>query len=442
MQLAWIKVASLVAVMIGVTLKAPLSAEPTPATQTVVATGFVNPQLQVFDRLMISFVKEHNIPGVSIAISNQGRLVYARGFGVADLETKESAQPTSLFRIASISKPITAVAILQLAERQYLKLDDKVFDILQYEPHLEKNASVDPRLRGVTIRQLMQHSGGFDRSRSFDPMFRSVEIAKSLGVDPPARPEHVIRYMMGRKLDFDPGKRYAYSNFGYCLLGRVIEKLTGMQYEQYVRCYVLGPAGVSRMRIGKTLPDGRAAGEVRYYFRNGQTGSSVFGSNVGTAVPEPYGAWYLEAMDSHGAWIASAVDLVRFAVALENTNCSPLLSAASRQTMLARPTGGPGFEADGKPKANYYACGWQVQTVGTDGLVNSRHTGSLPGTSTILFRHHHGLNWAVLFNTRDSKTGRPPSHEVNELILKTVDEIECWPRWDLFCFYGTDPGNP
>src|SRR5260370_23744350 len=136
-------------------------------------------------------------------------------------------------------------------------------------------------------------------------MFASVRIVKAMGVAAPADQRAIIRYMMGLPLDFDPGKRYAYSNFGYCLLGRVIEKASGQSYEDYVRKEVLAPLGIHRMRLGKTLPAGRAKGEVIYYDEKNRTGPSVFSKRRGQQVALPYGAWNLEAMDSHGGWLAS-----------------------------------------------------------------------------------------------------------------------------------------
>ena len=133
----------------------------------------------------------------------------------------------SLFRIASVSKPITAVAILQLVERGKLKLSDKIVDVLKMEPHLEEGAKLDERWKDVTIEHCLLHTGGWNRDKSYDPMFQAPRMAKSLEVELPIEPAHVIRYMLGQPLDFDPGAQYAYSNFGYCLLGRVIEKVIG-----------------------------------------------------------------------------------------------------------------------------------------------------------------------------------------------------------------------
>jgi hypothetical protein len=108
-------------------------------------------------------------------------------------------------------------------------------------------------LREITIMQLLQHTAGWDMEKSFDPIGRPIDIAIALRVPPPAKQGHVIRYMFGRPLDFDPGSRYAYSNFGYCVLGEVIYRVSGQSYEDYVRKEILGPLGIRRMRLGKSL---------------------------------------------------------------------------------------------------------------------------------------------------------------------------------------------
>jgi N-acyl-D-amino-acid deacylase len=391
----------------------------------MITTGPTNSDLEPFDRLMTSFMAQHKVPGGALAVTRSGRLVYARGFGYANLEAKQPVQPTSLFRIASLSKPITAVAVLQLAEQGKLKLDDKVFDILRFTPHLEAGGSVDPRLRGITLLHLLQHTGGWDSAKSFDPMFRSVEIAKSLGVAPPATQEHIIRYMMGKPLQFDPGERYAYSNFGYCLLGRVIEAVTGKPYDEYVRAAVLAPLGITDMRIGTTLPSGRAPSEVKYYDHKGRTGPAVVGGKIGDPVPCPYGAWYLEGFDSHGGWIASAADMVRFAAAFDDPQHCCLLRPATIQTMFARPKGLAGHEPDGRPKDSYYACGWSVRPVGDK--ANHWHAGRVDGTATLLVRRHDGLDWAVLFNTDSSPDGTFLVDLIDPLVHRAADAVKKWP---------------
>jgi N-acyl-D-amino-acid deacylase len=179
---------------------------------------------------------------------------------------------------------------MQLVEQGKLRLSDHPFQMLALEPHLANGESVDPRLRQITILELLQHTGGFDRDKSFDPMFRPIIIARALGANPPAMQPAIIRYMMGRPLDFDPGTCEAYSNFGYCVLGRVIEQISREPYEQYVREHVLVPLGIRGMRLGRTLAEHRAPGEVTYYDQKGRTGASVFPPNLGRQVRLPYGA--------------------------------------------------------------------------------------------------------------------------------------------------------
>ncbi len=253
------------------TLGQALSEQPnvskrTPEASTICSlhmTGTNVPELACFDDEMQSLMAEHAIPGAAIAVTEHSRLVLARGYGVSDKQTGEPVLPTSLFRIASVSKPITAIAILQLIEQQKLRLDTPVFDLLGLGTEATStNRTFDRRWLKVTVEQLLEHRGGFDHKASFDPMFRSVEFAKQLGIDAPAMPWDVIRVMKNRPLDFAPGERYAYSNFGYCLLGRIIERVSGMTYESYVQQKVLAPIGITDMRIGATRKEGRA--RVKY----------------------------------------------------------------------------------------------------------------------------------------------------------------------------------
>ncbi len=387
-------------------------------------TGPEEPRLAAFDHLMLSFLNEHDVPGAVLAVARHGKIVYARGFGYADREKKEPVEPGSLFRIASVSKPFTSAAILQLQERGKLHLTDHAFELLDFQPILENGAKVDPRLRRITIAELLHHTAGFDRGVAFDPMFRPIEIARAAGTMPPAMPPQIIEYMMGRPLDFDPGSREVYSNFGYCVLGRVIEKLSGKSYGDYVRTEILRSLGISRMRLARSLESGRADGEVRYYPRGDARVASVFGDHQ--KVPVAYGGWCIEAMDSHGGWIASAPELVRFASALDDPKHCPFLGADAIGELFQRPKD-TGYDKDGKPKDAYYACGWEVRPV-TDGKANTWHTGLLDGTSTLLVRRYDGLTWAVLFNSDYNSKGKNFAELIDPLVHPVADSVRDWPQ--------------
>jgi len=168
-----------------------------------------HPELPSFDREMAAFMEPRGIPGGALAVVKDGRLVYAKGYGFADRERKIAATRETLFRIASISKPITGVAVMRLVQEGRLKLEDKAFDYIDLKPVVAFGKKPDPRLKTITIRQLLQHTGGWDRDASFDPMFRSDRIAEMVGVERPADAEAVIRYMLGQSLDFDPGTDYS-----------------------------------------------------------------------------------------------------------------------------------------------------------------------------------------------------------------------------------------
>ena len=160
---------------------------------------------------------------------------------------------------------------------------------------------------------------------------------------------------------------------------------------------------------------------------NGTT-RSVFD---GAQVPWPYGGFCLEAMDAHGGWLASAVDLARFAAALDKPEASPLLKPETFQIMYRRPPAPVSVGKDSKPASAYYGCGWNVRPVGNKGKANYWHDGSLPGTYTLLVRRWDGLNWAVLFNQR-SDDKQLPDTAIDPALHRAADAVAEWPARDLF----------
>lgn len=390
-------------------------------------TGVADKRLAALDDTLSKFVTENQIPGAALAVSRAGKLAYARGFGYASLATKALVQPNSLFRIASVSKPLTAIAILQLAERKKLRLDDAVVDHVEFEPL--PDSKPDPRWKTITIRHCLQHTGGWDRDKSFDPIGRPWEIAKAFDILPPVAPEFVIRYMRGRPLDFDPGTKYGYSNLGYLLLGRIIEKMSGAKYEDFVRREVFAPLKVIAPQLGRALPEKRPKTEVAYHDSKKREGRCLYPPRRGEMVPQPDGVENVEAYEAHGGWIASAVDLARLCCAFDDPSKSSLLSEASIATMWERPDGAPG-----QGKTVYYGCGWSVRP-GAEGRVNAWHSGLIAGTSTLMVRQPNGVNWVVLFNTDSTATGKTAAAEVESRIYKALGAIRDWPTDDQFETY-------
>ena len=384
----------------------------------------------VFDRLIPSFLEQWEVPGASIAIVNDGQLLFVKGYGLADVEGDDPVKPDSLFRIASISKPITAVAVLQLVEEDLLDLEESVFEILkEFQP--PEGATRDPRLDEITVLHLLQHTGGWDRNKSYDPMWIPHRIQSELGVQKPVSCRDVIQFMLGQPLDFDPGTKYAYSNFGYCLLGRVIEEKTGQSYEEYVKERVLGPMGITGIRIGGTLPEERAEDEVNYYGYPGQNLAYSVMPKTPDRVPWPYGGFYLRGRDSVGGWIASAIDLVRFVTSIDGSRPPSVLEPATVQAMVSRPA--PPLWED---TSYFYGMGWLVRPAGDD--ANWWHSGSQPGTSSLLVRTHHGFAWAALFNSRPKEQG-DFGLAVDRLMWNGIREVSQWPSDDLFPQFGFAP---
>jgi N-acyl-D-amino-acid deacylase len=393
--------------------------------------ALANPKVPIapaFDGVLEGFMQARQIPGGALAVVKDRRLVYARGYGWADREKQEPARADSLFRIASISKPFTAAAVLKLVVGGRLSMEAGAFDLLRLEPPQGRHA--DPRLGKITVRHLLHHTGGWDRDKSGDPMFMSAKIARATDTPEPASQQAIIRYMSGQPLDWGPGEHFAYSNFGYCVLGRIIEKVSGVEYGPFIRQTILAPIGIDRMRLGGSLESGRAPGEVKYYMRDGGRTRSVFPA-IGGTVPAPYGGFCLEAMDSHGGWLASAVDLMRFAAALEDPQRQNWLPTPARRLFYETPAPPVGREPGGSMKPTYYGCGWQVRPARGQDKANCWHNGSLPGTYTLLVRRWDGLAWAVLFNQRSSDP-KLPDGEIDGALHRAADSVAEWPGHDLF----------
>ena len=408
-------------------------ADTSSAQQEIPITGTAVPGMAWYDKVIPDLMRKYKIPGGAVAVVRDGKLIYVRGFGYADVENKTPVQPDALFRIASVSKPITSVAIMKLVGDGKLQLDDRVAPyIADLAP--APGATADPRWEQITIRHLLTHTGGWDRTKpngGFDPMFQSAIAAAAVNAPAPASAETIIRYMKGKPLDFDPGEKFVYSNFGYAILGRVIERVSGMPYEAFVRTGVLQPAGATRTRLGRTRLSDALSDEVKYYWTgvglNWPMVPSVFPGEG--AMPNNYGGFYLEALDSHGGWVSSTVDLLRFLTAVDGRADRPdILSAGLIAEMTSK---GPVVCPNG---ACYYAAGWQVNP--TQGDANWSHGGDLPGTTALLVRAYERFSWVALFNANPLFTAKPPAADLkgdlDAALWNALAHVTSYPTHDLF----------
>ena len=363
-------------------------------------TGMEIAEFAELDSFMMSFMNKWCLPGGQLAITKNDSLMYSRGFGQSDINSQMEVKPHHLFRIASISKYFTFVAILKLIEEGKLHLDSPVFGqsgVLNEAPYLD---FVDDRIVDISVRDLLFHKGGWDRSLGIQPILMSATIAKEMGVAPPAEVETVIQYMLKSPLDFEPGTKEAYSNFGYMVLGRVIEAASGMTYEEYVNSTIVVAAGAEGLVLSKTSIENRADNEVTYYYPNDEQSSSAFGDDVLTS--PPYGSVYMEAIDAAGGWASSAELLLKVLRTTDKASAyAEILNEDSLQFLLGELTAEWGY--------------W----------------GGLPGSTAFMILRPDGVAYAAIFNSRHYDS-LEPYQEFSREIRRLINRIELWPKHNLF----------
>ncbi len=387
-------------------------------------TGSTSPEFQLLDQVMPVLRAQYDLPGLALAIAKDGRLVYARGFGLADRATDEPVQPDSLFRVASVSKPITAIAVLKLIEDGKLTLDTRVLALLG------RQAAADPRYADITVRHLLQHSGGLDiETWGFDPSFPDRETIEQLGANlPPSRAAVLDFILENLPLAFAPGTRYAYSNVGFMLLTEVIEKAAGQPYERFVRERILLPLGIRRMRIGGSLLTQRALGEVAYW-DSAELTPSIFPAPL-LETTFPYGAFDLRIFESGGGWVAAMPDLVRFLTAFDAGAPNPVLKPETVRLISERPTYVPASAT------SWYGLGWTI--LRTPQGERWDHDGGMPGTAAWVVRGRNGVSLAVAANHLPVEKLAEFFNDVQGIFTELTLETPRWPATNLFPVYFPD----
>jgi CubicO group peptidase (beta-lactamase class C family) len=375
------------------------------------ATGAAGPGLERFDARIQSILERSGIPGASLAMARGGRLVLARGYGLADVAAGERVQPQTRFMLASVSKAITAVTVLKLVQEGRLSLDATVLPFLPAgEP------PVDPRWQMITVEMLLRHEGGWNRRTSGDPLTWNVRVARALHVRRPVTPAQLARYMRGQPLDFTPGTEAVYSNFGYMLLGMIVERVAGAPYAEVVQSTTLVPMGITG------LIDGAGRGE-RAYFPGEARRYGPDGRIAPGGLPPTHFA--------SGAWIGSSVDLVRFLTAVDGTRTAPFLSAALTDRMLSPGPGGVGIH----PNGGWFGMGWDNVQRGPDGVLFEKD-GGLTGSMTWIEHDPSGVDWALFFNRTVSREIDQQAHrEFVSGMRNTIAATTAWPELDLFSQY-------
>jgi CubicO group peptidase (beta-lactamase class C family) len=342
------------------------------ATAVAAQTGFA-----ALERLAADGHKQSGAPGMSVAVVVNDRLAWSSGFGLADVENDVPARANTVFRIASISKPIAATAVMQLVERGRVALDDP---IQKYVPAFPAKGE-----QTVTVRHLMTHTSGIRHYR--DGEMESRDSYSTVA--------DALRIFKDDPLLFVPGTKYSYSTYAYNLLAGVVETASGLAFEEYLERHVWGPAGMNATYFDRV--DALVPKRAEQYVRAGSSWRNA-----------PYAD--LSNKWAGGGILSTAEDLARFHIALDE---GKLLKPATLEEMYT-----PYRLADGTDSA--YALGWNVST-DDRGRRWIAHSGGATGGTTYLLRDPaRKVAVAILCNLQSAPGLRALAIQLADEALRTA----------------------
>ncbi|WP_374347333.1 serine hydrolase domain-containing protein [Chitinimonas sp.] len=331
------------------------------------------------DKALQPFLSENGISAASVAIVKDGVVLYQRGFGHLDANRQRPLPADALFMTASIVKPVTAAAVQKLRQGGFLALSDHVFCSGNNRPCWLSGfqaTGADPRIADITIAHLLDHQGGWDTDISGDPLISEAAIQQALGLNLPPTRSDIIRAVTAQPLDFVPGTRSAYSNFGYLLLGLIIEQASHATYLTYVQTAVLQPLGIAQGDFVAAPSLLKDRGQREPIYLTSVQAYSVF--KPGTMVSALDGAINAENWQAAGSVLSTAPALAKF--------------------------------------AGHYRI-----PEGT--LLNGQHnnggfTGADPGVATLMRQLPSGTSYVVMMNKLDDKQpSGPGSYQLKVLAL-------------------------
>jgi N-acyl-D-amino-acid deacylase len=347
--------------------------------------------------VLLAILEQRGIVGAGLAVMVRGRLVHTRGFGWADRDAARPVGPATIFRMFSISKTVTATAILRARDQGLLRLQDSAY-VIRSDATTLPGMTEDPRMLGVRIEHLLWFSSGLLYSYA-DP---SLDCWRggTLG-----REGH-LRCARGLPLAFDPGSRQEYTNDGALILGRVLERVTGLAYDDYVRREIFEPVGVREIRLQEARLSDRPANETRVY-------PTDWAADFGTRLA-------IEQFDATGSWNSSPSELLRYLRGVTGAQGHPSLLSATSRALLET---GPPFKAPAEP-------GW-LGPLGWPARESSgyRLSGIGGGDGGCMLYSHapEGVSYVAAFNT----TGQD-CWELERIIGPYIFAVASWPAHDLF----------
>ena len=368
-------------------------------------TGPIVPELAPLESAMTNYLAAHQFEAGTLALMHGSKLVFRQGYGWRDSNFTKVIHPDNLFRLASVSKMLTESAIYKLVDAGKISTNTLAYSYLGITPW--GGALGDSRISTITVQNLVDHKGGWDDTISpvGDPVFSTIEISTEMGLDYPAAPTNVISWMFSKPLDHAPGATYAYSNLGYQILGRIIEKASGKSYIDYIQQDLLGSAaitnalGFNNVIQSRSRPDDLDPWEIWYGEPAPYLQRSAVDFPTNLLVRDVDGGLYYESFDSFGGVSASAIGL-----------CHYLLNYFEGGHV--RPVGGAGG-----------GYGWYTYFFG-----------SLPGASSVLYQNitqnstaTNGLEFAALFNERDGATPGQDNEDALTAITTAASSVTSWP---------------
>lgn len=341
------------------------------------------PELHAMDSIMQRYLKRWEIHGAQLAISRHDSLLYARGFGYADKDRQIPMEPSYIMRMASVSKLVTATGIMKLRDMGKIRLSDKVFGpkgILNDTFYV--NSIRDKRYFDITVEQLLRHKAGFTNYAG-DAIFSTRYIMQQNRLTTPPDHRTLLRIVLRRHLGYTPGTAQRYCNIGYTLLSLIIEKRTGMSYENFMQRYVLNPAGCYDFHIAGNYLKDRRPNETVYYMHSSSVPVPEF-NNSGRMVVRCYGENDITTALGAGAWVASAAELCRLVASIDGDRTVPDVISPQAVKLMTQ-----------EMPDHQFSLGWNFTPRNRPWI----RTGSLVGTSALVLRYPDGECWVFITNT-------------------------------------------
>ena len=341
------------------------------------------PELHAMDSIMQCYLKRWEIHGAQLAISRHDSLLYARGFGYADKDRQIPMEPSYIMRMASVSKLVTATGIMKLRDMGKIRLSDKVFGpkgILNDTFYV--NSIRDKRYFDITVEQLLRHKAGFTNYAG-DAIFSTRYIMQQNHLTTPPDHRTLLRIVLRRHLGYTPGTAQRYCNIGYTLLSLIIEKRTGMSYENFMQRYVLNPAGCYDFHIAGNYLKDRRKNETVYYMHSSSVPVPEF-NNSGRMVVRCYGENDITTALGAGAWVASAAELCRLVASIDGDRIVPDVISPQAVKLMTQ-----------EMPDHQFSLGWNYTPRNRPWI----RTGSLVGTSALVLRYPDGECWVFITNT-------------------------------------------